>query len=122
MPMQTAAPLLPANHVPEAMAWYRDVLNFSETSIYGSDYAIVKRDGAEIHLFHMRIDAKKSDFMVYIRVNEIEKLYEEFRAKNLIHPNGSLQTKPWGQRQFAILDLNGALLTFGEPAKAPNTR
>lgn len=113
--MQSAAPVLPANNVAEAVAWYRDVLGFSEIRFFQhEDYAIVKREGVEIHLFHMEIDPKKSDFMVYVRVVEIEDLYAEYSAKNLIHPNSPLQLKPWGQTEFAILDTNGTLLTFGE--------
>jgi uncharacterized glyoxalase superfamily protein PhnB len=118
MTMQNVAPLLPANNVAEAMAWYRDVLGFGDAWMYEhQDYAIVNRDGVEIHLFKMKIDPKKSDFMVYIRVKDIESLYEEYKAKNLIHPNAPLQVKPWGQKEFAISDLNGALLTFGEENK-----
>ncbi|NJM41682.1 MAG: VOC family protein [Anaerolineae bacterium] len=119
--MQNVAPLLPANNVSEAMAWYRDVLGFSDAWLHeNGDYATVRRDGAEIHLFQMKIDPKKSDFMVYIRVSEIEKLYEEYKAKKLIHPNAPLQVKPWGQKEFAIGDLNGALLTFGEKEEKAN--
>lgn len=118
MAMQNVAPLLPANNVSEAMAWYRDVLGFGDAWLHESnDYATVQRDGAEIHLFQMKIDPKKSDFMVYIRVSDIETLYEEYKAKKLIHPNAPLQAKPWGQKEFAIGDLNGALLTFGESNK-----
>jgi hypothetical protein len=31
-----------------------------------------------------------------------------------IHPNGKLQTKPWGQKEFSILDPDNNLLTFGQ--------
>lgn len=115
MTMQNVAPLLPANNVAEAMAWYRDVLGFGDAWLHeDGNYATVHRDSAEIHLFQMKIDPKKSDFMVYIRVSEIEALYEEYKAKKLIHPNAPLQVKPWRQKEFAVSDLNGALLTFGE--------
>ena len=30
------------------------------------------------------------------------------------HPNGPLETKPWGQKEFSILDPDNNLLTFGE--------
>lgn len=33
-----------------------------------------------------------------------------------VHPNGHLQTKPWGQREFALLDPDNNLLTFGQEA------
>ena len=34
--------------------------------------------------------------------------------KTKIHPNGSLTTKPWGQKEFSLLDPDNNLLTFGQ--------
>ena len=34
-----------------------------------------------------------------------------------MRPNGHLQTKPWGQKEFAILDPDNNLLTFGQNMK-----
>jgi len=31
-----------------------------------------------------------------------------------IHPDGNLEAKPWGQKEFSILDPDNNLLTFGE--------
>jgi hypothetical protein len=31
-----------------------------------------------------------------------------------IHPNGNLAMKPWGQKEFALLDPDNNLLTFGQ--------
>ena len=31
-----------------------------------------------------------------------------------IHPNGPLEIKPWGQKEFSLLDPDGNLLTFGQ--------
>jgi hypothetical protein len=31
-----------------------------------------------------------------------------------IHPNGQLEIKPWGQKEFALLDPDHNLLTFGQ--------
>jgi hypothetical protein len=31
-----------------------------------------------------------------------------------IHPSGHLQTKPWGQKEFSMLDPDNNLLTFGQ--------
>jgi uncharacterized glyoxalase superfamily protein PhnB len=52
---------------------------------------------------------------VYIRTNDVDALYRVFVARGVaIHPNGDLQTKPWGQREFALLDPDHNLLTFGQ--------
>jgi hypothetical protein len=31
-----------------------------------------------------------------------------------VHPNGSLQTKPWGTKEFGAIDPNGVCVTFQE--------
>ena len=51
-----------------------------------------------------------------LKVDEsIEKIYQEVQSNGIkIHPNGNLETKPWNQKEFAIIDPNGTLLTFGQ--------
>jgi hypothetical protein len=42
-------------------------------------------------------------------------LYQTFLDNKVaIHPNGNLATKPWGQREFSVLDPDNNLLTFGQ--------
>jgi hypothetical protein len=47
-------------------------------------------------------------------VRYIEPLYEEYKASWVIHPNGLLETKPWGTKEFTILDLDKNAITFVE--------
>ncbi len=52
---------------------------------------------------------------VYIRVTGIDTLYHQWKNAGVaIHPNAPLQNQPWGQREFALLDPDNNLLTFGE--------
>jgi hypothetical protein len=52
---------------------------------------------------------------VYIRTNDIENVYETFLKNGVaIHPNDPLQIKPWGQKEFSLLDPDHNLLTFGQ--------
>jgi hypothetical protein len=52
---------------------------------------------------------------VYIRTDDIDKLYQTLLDNKVtIHPNGHLATKPWGQKEFALLDPDHNLLTFGQ--------
>jgi len=30
----------------------------------------------------------------------------------VVHPNGPLQTKPWGTKEFGAIDPNGVCVTF----------
>jgi hypothetical protein len=49
-----------------------------------------------------------------IQMEDIENLYTEYQAQNVIHPNGSLEVKPWGKKEFSIIDLDGVCITFFE--------
>lgn len=81
-----------------------------------ADYLMVERDSVQIHFFEFKdIDPTENYGQVYIRTNDIDKLYQSLLDKNtIIHPNGLLQTKPWGQKEFSVLDPDNNLLTFGQ--------
>ncbi len=80
------------------------------------DYLMVRKDHIEIHFFLFReLDPKENYGQVYIRVKNIDELYKSMLAGGVkIHPNGPLQTKPWKQKEFSLLDPDNNLLTFGE--------
>lgn len=50
-----------------------------------------------------------------LHVDDIETLYAAHLAAGIVHPNGPLADKPWGLREFAILDPDGNCLTFHAP-------
>jgi hypothetical protein len=49
-------------------------------------------------------------------VEGIEQLFQTYSEKGVIHPNGSLALKPWGVWEFSVLDPDGNLVTFQQPA------
>lgn len=79
-------------------------------------YLILKKDQIEIHFFEFKsLNPSENDGQVYIRTNAIDQLYQSLLDRNVsIHPNSPLQLKPWGQKEFALLDPDNNLLTFGE--------
>ena len=79
-------------------------------------YLMIEKDSIEIHFFEFKeMDPKQNYAGVYIRTNNIDELYQSFLdSKTVIHPNGALETKPWGQKEFALLDPDNNLLTFGQ--------
>ena len=95
--------------------FYIDQLKFTEISDYG-DYLIIEKDNIEIHFFEFKeLDPKENYGQVYIRTNDVDSLYQALLDTNVnIHPNAPLQTKPWGQKEFALLDPDANLLTFGQ--------
>jgi hypothetical protein len=53
--------------------------------------------------------------MVRIAVQGIEAMYAEYQKHGgKVHPNGALQTKPWGTKEFGAIDPNGVCVTFQE--------
>jgi len=88
--------------------------------IYGEaeypHYLMVEKDRVQIHFFLFEdLDPAENYGQVYIRTDDIDLWYHTLlEHKVAIHPNGDLQTKPWGQREFAILDPDNNLLTFGQ--------
>jgi hypothetical protein len=88
--------------------------NFGSADFDG--YLMVEKDNIQIHFFEFKeLDPKANYGQVYIRTDDIDKLYQSLLNNKVnIHPNGTLQTKPWGQREFALLDPDNNLLTFGQ--------
>lgn len=61
------------------------------------------------------LDPKQNYGQVYIRTNDIDKLYQTLLTNNIsILPNGNLEIKPWGRLEFILLDPDNNLLTFGQ--------
>jgi Glyoxalase-like domain len=108
-------PKLPMRNKLLTKEYYINQLEFKIVGEY-DEYLIVKKDKIEIHFFEFqKLDPKENYGQVYIRTNDIENLYKSLRNNNvIIHPNGHLETKPWGQKEFALLDPDNNLLTFGQ--------
>ena len=81
-------------------------------------YLMIQKDKIQIHFFEFKdLDPKENYGQAYIRTNDINKLYQTLlNNKVMIHPSGQLQLKPWGQKEFSLLDPDNNLLTFGENA------
>jgi catechol 2,3-dioxygenase-like lactoylglutathione lyase family enzyme len=110
-------PKLPMRDKDVTRDFYINKLGFRE---YGSvdydGYLMVQRDKIQIHFFEFKdLNPKENYGQVYVRTDEIDQLYQSMvESKLSIHPAGHLQTKPWGQREFAMLDPDNNLLTFGQ--------
>ena len=110
------APKLPMRDKAVTLAYYKR-LGFVESSNSGTDdYLMVQRDNVELHFFAFKALRPNDNYgQVYIRTDNIDELYASMLETNIpIHPNGPLTTKPWGQREFSLLDPDNNLLTFGQ--------
>lgn len=108
-------PKLPMKNLAATKDFYTNKLGFTLIADYG-EYLIVRRDNIEIHFFAFaELDPLTNYGQVYIRTDDIESLYAALLKNGTeIHPNGQLETKPWAQKEFSLLDSDHNLLTFGQ--------
>ena len=63
--------------------------------------------------------ANDPDFAATVELSRLQGIsaasYAEFQKRcGKVHPNGPLQTKPWGTKEFGAIDPNGVCVTFQE--------
>lgn len=110
-------PKLPMRDKDATRDFYMNKLGFK---VFGTadydDYLLMEKDQIQIHFFKFEaLNPKENYGQVYIRTNNIDSYYQSLiENKTKIHPNAPLETKPWGQREFAVLDPDNNLLTFGQ--------
>ncbi|SOC81031.1 Glyoxalase/Bleomycin resistance protein/Dioxygenase superfamily protein [Salinimicrobium sediminis] len=108
-------PKLPMRDKKLTREFYISKLGFREMGDY-EGYLMVQKDQIEIHFFEFReLDPEENYGQVYIRTDDIDEFYQSLLDNNIsIHPNGPLEIKPWGQKEFSMLDPDNNLLTFGQ--------
>ena len=110
-------PKLPMRNKNITREFYSNQLGFNQ---FGSadfeGYLMMEKEKIQIHFFEFKeLDPKENYGQVYIRTDNIDELYKSLLEKQTkIHPNGKLEIKPWGQKEFSILDPDSNLLTFGQ--------
>jgi hypothetical protein len=110
-------PKLPMRNINNTQNYYVNNLGFEVFGNHQStDYLMLQKDNIQIHFFeHNTLNPLENYGQVYIRVKDIDGLYQSLLDKQVaIHPNGHLAAKPWGQKEFSLLDPDHNLLTFGE--------
>lgn len=115
--LTTIHPKLPMRDKKSTKDFYINQLGFKELgSADFEGYLMVTKNLIEIHFFEFKELVPANNYgQVYIRVENINDYYQSLLKKKVgIHPQGSLQIKPWGQIEFSILDPDSNLLTFGE--------
>jgi len=110
-------PKLPMRNKAKTREYYINSLGFKEyeTNEY-PEYLMIEKDEVQLHFFLFEaLNPKENYGQVYIRTNDINTLYQVLLKNNVpIHPNGKLGVRPWGQKEFSLLDPDHNLLTFGQ--------
>ena len=108
-----AVPVLASLDIAKTLEFYQQKLACS-ISYQDENYGIVQRDQISVHFWKCNDPEIPKQTSCYVFVEEIDALYQELSVQKIIHPNGKLEDKPWGVREFAILDSDGNLIKFGE--------
>jgi catechol 2,3-dioxygenase-like lactoylglutathione lyase family enzyme len=109
-----AIPKLASLDIERSLAFCEN-LGFTRVGAH-PDYGMVERDGVQIHFWLCQDPRIPTETACRIAVEGIEQLFEAYSEKGVIHPNGSLAVKPWGVSEFSVLDPDGNLITFQQPA------
>lgn len=117
--LQIAIPVLASLNEANTMKFYTEKLGFAFHASWDG-YLILSRDGIYIHLWPCADAAIAKSTSCYIIVNEVEKLYAEYKSAGVVHPENELQDRPWKMKEFSILDNNGNLIHFGQDISGVN--
>ncbi len=105
-------PELPLDDVPAGVRYYRDVLGFSVNHAQ-DDIAVMDRGRARILL--VKRDRPEHAFgSCYVYVRDADKLHAELVAKGAL-VQAEPVSRPWGLREFPVLDPEGNRIMFGQP-------
>jgi len=103
----------PVLHVPDVQAtaeFYRDVLGF--TWDFGDEtYAVVWRDNSAIHF--VRDEEASRHVHLFQWVQDVDAFYDEVVGRGASIASEPCD-QPYGIREFALRDLNGVGIVFGQ--------
>lgn len=117
--------VLPVDDMQQARAWYAKALDF-ETVFLNQDpvedpegnYAILRRDGAEVHLIldeplreHPWTTAGTG--YLFLIVEGIDTVFEQVQARG-ITVTREIKVESWGARAFQLTDPSGNLILVAE--------
>jgi len=108
----SAAPVLPTTSISQATSFYGQ-LGF-QVLHQDAEYAIVKRDAVELHVWLCPDPSLAEKSSCRIQVTDIEALYQEYQSKGLLASNATVRHTPWGTKEFVVFDPDRVLITFVE--------
>jgi len=96
-------PIFISSNLDATEKFWTETLDFKTKGKY-EDYLLLNSRNVEVHFSKLSsVDLKKNNCACYLWVDHLDELYKKCIALNCVHPNGKLQTVPWG-REFAIID------------------
>lgn len=100
--------------IQRTVAFYVSKLDFTEVYAQQDEYGIVSRDDISIHFWACDDPEMPKATSCRVQVEDIEGLYGTVEPLGIVHENAPLQDKPWGNREFGVVDCDGNLVVFFE--------
>lgn len=110
----SAIPVLASLDIRRSVDFFSTVLGFSVRHAEQGAYGVVTRGAVGVHFWACDDRRYPENTSCRIRVEGIEVLYDTCQRAGIVHVRAPLATKPWGTREFGILDPDGNLVTFAE--------
>ena len=102
------------NRMDEGLDLFVNCLGF-EVLYQDADLAVVGRDGAKAYVVESQEFAAKDRPEIAIETDNIDDIYREISTKrpDMLHPNSKVVAmKPWGAKEFAVLDQTNVCVVF----------
>lgn len=110
----SATPVLASLDIERSVEFYCSRLGFTKVHVQQGTYGIVSRGAVQLHFWACTERHIAENTSCRVRVEGIEALFAHCSAFDIVHPNAALDTRPWGTREFGVLDPDGNLVTFAE--------
>jgi catechol 2,3-dioxygenase-like lactoylglutathione lyase family enzyme len=111
----SVTPALASLDIERSIEFFRTRLGFDAVYCEPGVYGIVSRGAVHIHFWSCTDKHIAENTSCRVQVEGIDPLYTSCKAAGIVHPNAPLAGKPWGTREFGVLDPDGNLVTFVEP-------
>lgn len=116
--------------VAKAAAYYRDVLGFQYDMIWGEPpcFCMPTRDEMTVMLkevsdkSRIRPNGTDGEWDAYVWVRDADLLFAEFKVKGAKVVYEPCDQEYYGNREFAIRDLDGYVIAFGHNIEAKRRR
>jgi len=112
--LTSSEPVLASLDIERTVSFYCTRLGFSRVYIDPGVWGIVSRDSVQIHFWPCPDKSIAENTSCRVYVNGIDALFAELQPQGVVHPKTPLAQKPWGSREFGVLDPDGNLITFAE--------
>jgi hypothetical protein len=107
---QSVCPIMPTTEVARTVRFYQ-ALGFA-VEVHG-DFIMTRRDSIELFLsLNADHDPQCTAACVYVRVNDADALYAQWRAEGIdsVKP---LRDTEYGAREFAVIDPDNNMMLYG---------